>query len=74
MFLAASVTETVFVFIALALSIWPVLIRADRVSRLRQCAIPLQSRSRRATHPGLAPRRRQADVWRAGGGGVARTV
>lgn len=62
MFLAASVTETVFVFIALALSIRPLLIRAALVNRLRQCAIPLHPRSRRATHPGLAPRRQQADV------------
>ena len=62
MFLAGNVTETVLVFVAFAVSIRPVLMRAAVVGRMRQCAIPLQRRSRR-----------QADPWRAGGG-VARTV
>ena len=61
MFLAGNVTETVLVFVAFAVSIRPVLMRAAVVGRMRQCAIPLQ-RSRL-----------QADSWRAGGG-VARTV
>lgn len=62
MFLAGNVTETVLVFVAFAVSIRPVLMRAAVVGRMRQCAIPLERRSRR-----------QADPWRAGGG-VARTV
>ena len=63
MFLAGNVTETVLVFVAFAVSIRPVLMRAAVVGRMRQCAIPLQPRHAR----------RQADSWRAGGG-VARTV
>lgn len=62
MFLAGNVTETVLVFVAFAVSIRPALMRAAVVGRMRQCAIPLERRSRR-----------QADPWRAGGG-VARTV
>jgi hypothetical protein len=62
MFLAGNVIETVLVFVAFAVSIRPVLMRAAVVGRMRQCAIPLQ--------PRLRP---QADSWRAGGG-VARTV
>ena len=62
MFLAGNVTETVLVFVAFAVSIRPVLMRAAVVGRMRQCAIPLQPRLRRP-----------ADLWRAGGG-VARTV
>ena len=62
MFLAGNVTETVLVFVAFAVSIRPVLMRAAVVGRMRQCAIPLQPQSRLP-----------ADSWRAGGG-VARTV
>jgi hypothetical protein len=73
MFLAGNVTETVLVFIAFAVSIRPVLMRAAVVRPMRQCAIPLPPRSRCDARPWLAPHWRRADPWRAGGG-VARTV
>jgi hypothetical protein len=73
MFPAGSVTETVLVVIAFAVSIRPVLMRAAVVNQVRRCAISLQPPSRRAARSGPAPRWRTADSWRAGGG-VARTM